>query len=243
MRRLISATIAVSVMLPMAALARQTKIIPGETKTVTATVESIEQATRSLTLKGPEGNYVTMTVPVTATRFDSHQGRRHLDGHVLRESDSPAEAGRGDGRRYRRREGDAAEAGARPGGTAATQRTITATITAIDPSVPVDHLLGTEQLEVHLAGRGHESAEQGQGRRSRRHHVDAGAARLVRRTRRNRLIRRQTESCERMSGARRLVPSGYWSIEDAQLALDRALSDLDTIPSIDPTIVGFARTR
>ena len=30
------------------------------------------------------------------------------------------------------------------------------------------------------------------------------------------------------------------SIEDAQLALDRALSELDTIPSIDPTIVGFA---
>jgi len=29
------------------------------------------------------------------------------------------------------------------------------------------------------------------------------------------------------------------SIEDAQLALDRALSDLDTIPSFDPTIVGF----
>ena len=30
------------------------------------------------------------------------------------------------------------------------------------------------------------------------------------------------------------------SIEEAQLALDRALSELDTIPSIDPTIVGFA---
>jgi signal transduction histidine kinase len=30
------------------------------------------------------------------------------------------------------------------------------------------------------------------------------------------------------------------SIEDAQLALDRALSELDAIPSVDPHIVGFA---
>jgi len=36
---------------------------PGEAVTVTATVEAIERGTRSLTLKGPEGKLVTITVP------------------------------------------------------------------------------------------------------------------------------------------------------------------------------------
>ena len=136
MRRLISATIAVSVMLPMAALARQTKTITGETKTVTATVEAIEQATRTLTLKGPEGNYVTLTVPVTATRFDSIKvgdtlTARYYESLILRLKPEGEKGVDTDAAKV-----TPADSGARPGGTAATQRTITATITAIDPAVP-----------------------------------------------------------------------------------------------------------
>jgi hypothetical protein len=49
----------------------ESKTIPGERRTVKATVEAIEKATRSLTLKGPEGNYVNVTVPEEVKRFDS----------------------------------------------------------------------------------------------------------------------------------------------------------------------------
>jgi hypothetical protein len=49
----------------------KSKTIPGERRTVKATVEAIEKATRSLTLKGPEGNYVNVTVPEEVKRFDS----------------------------------------------------------------------------------------------------------------------------------------------------------------------------
>ena len=157
MRRLISATIAVSVMLPMAALARQTKTITGETKTVTATVEAIEQATRTLTLKGPEGNYVTLTVPVTATRFDSIKVGDTLTAPVLRESHPPVEAGRGEGRRYRRGESDAGRfrgATRRHGGDPADDYRDDH---GDRSGGPVHHVLGTEQLEIHLAGRGQEA--------------------------------------------------------------------------------------
>jgi hypothetical protein len=137
MKRLIVAMMTMAVVVPSVAVARdQTKVIPGETKTVTATVESIEKATRSLTLKGPEGNYVTMTVPQSATRFDALKvgdvlTATYYESLILRLK-APGEAAV---------DTDAAKVtpstgGTRPGGTAATQRTITATITAIDPNVP-----------------------------------------------------------------------------------------------------------
>jgi hypothetical protein len=49
----------------------ESKTIPDERRTVNAKVEAIEKATRSLTLKGPEGNYVNVTVPEEVKRFDS----------------------------------------------------------------------------------------------------------------------------------------------------------------------------
>ena len=137
MRRLIGAAAAMSVMLPMGALARpQTKVIPGETKTVTATVEAVEKATRSLTLKGPEGNYVTLTVPDSVTRFDSIKvgdtlTARYYESLILRLKPPGEKAVDTDATKVTPTEGRAL-----PGGTAATQRTITATITAIDPTVP-----------------------------------------------------------------------------------------------------------
>ena len=137
MRRLISATLAMSVMVPMGALARpQTKVIPGETKTVTATVEAVEKATRSLTLKGPEGNYVTLTVPESVTRFDSIKvgdtlTAKYYESLILRLKPEGEKAVDTDAAAV-----TPADGRTRPGGTMATQRTITATITAIDPTVP-----------------------------------------------------------------------------------------------------------
>ena len=71
MKRLTGTVLTLAAVVSLAATATaQTKVIPGEEKTATATVESIEASTRTLTLKGPEGNYVTMTVPETVKKFD-----------------------------------------------------------------------------------------------------------------------------------------------------------------------------
>src|SRR6478672_11627011 len=51
--------------------AAQSKTIPGVSKTIQATVEAVEPSTRTLTLKGPEGNYVTLSVPKDVTKFDA----------------------------------------------------------------------------------------------------------------------------------------------------------------------------
>jgi hypothetical protein len=48
-----------------------TKTLTGEQKTVTATVEAIERATRVLTLKEQNGEYTEVSVPTDVKRFDT----------------------------------------------------------------------------------------------------------------------------------------------------------------------------
>jgi hypothetical protein len=114
----------------------QTKVIPGEMKTATATVEAIEASTRTLTLKGPEGNYVTLTVPESVTKFDAIKvgdtlTAKYYDSLIIRlkpEGEKATDTVATDV--------TPAEGATKPAGTMGAQRTITATITAIDPSVP-----------------------------------------------------------------------------------------------------------
>jgi hypothetical protein len=133
MKRFIGVLAAVAVMVPAARMAMaQTKTITGETKTVTATVEAIESASRTLTLKMPDGTFVMTTVPETVTRFPEIKvgdaiTARYYENVVLRVK-KPGE-----------KAVDATSTARTPagtGGTVARQRTITATITAIDRSVP-----------------------------------------------------------------------------------------------------------
>ena len=113
----------------------QTKTLPGEMKTETATVEAIDHARREVTLKEANGLYSTIEVPADNKKFDSIKvgdkvTARYYDNVVIRlkqpgEKDVDTDSA-------------AVTAGskAKPGGTAATQRTITATITAIDMKIP-----------------------------------------------------------------------------------------------------------
>ena len=132
MKKFAAAVIAVALLAPLAALASaQTKTLPGETKTVTATVEAIEASTRTVTLKGPQGNYVDVVAPPEMTKFSAIKvgdkvTARYYENIVLsvqRPGQKPVDT-------------DATAVtkgtGAKPGATASTQRTITATITAID---------------------------------------------------------------------------------------------------------------
>ena len=113
----------------------QSKSIPGDAVTITATVEAIDAATRTLTVKNTDGTYEPITVPRNMTRFSEIKvgdtiTARFYNNVVIRKK--PA----GEAAVDTSKDALTPGAGAKPGATAATQRTITATITAIDPKVP-----------------------------------------------------------------------------------------------------------
>ena len=136
MKRFSAGLIAAALLLlPAQAVHAQTKTLPGDMVTVTATVEAIDASTRTVTLKGPKGNFVDVVAPESVAKFSEIKvgdqlTARYYDNVVLRvkhpgetsvDSDSTAVTGTG---------------GTKPGATAAKQRTITATITEIDATVP-----------------------------------------------------------------------------------------------------------
>jgi hypothetical protein len=112
-----------------------TKTLTGERMTASATVEAIERTTRMITLKKQNGEYTDVTVPadvkrfdtlkvgdkITATYYENIVLRLKLPGEKAQDTDSTSVT---------------PSAGAKPGGTGANQRTITATITQIDPKIP-----------------------------------------------------------------------------------------------------------
>jgi hypothetical protein len=105
--------------------------IPGEMTTTTGVVEAIDHTQRVLTVRDTDGNFVAIDVPEGAERFDevkvgdSISVRYYDTVSVRRKPDSEPDV-------------DSASVGATPteggaiGGTVATQRTITATVAAID---------------------------------------------------------------------------------------------------------------
>src|SRR4029077_14070147 len=116
------------------AAAQVTKTLSGETKVMTATGESIERASREITVKKADGTYEAIYVPAAIKRFDTLKigdriTAKYYETMVLRMT-PPGQ-----------KNTDTASEGlvrtdGRPSGTASHQQTITATITAIDPAVP-----------------------------------------------------------------------------------------------------------
>ena len=136
MKRVVVGTIAAAVLVSMAQTATaQTKTVASETRVESATVEAVEAASRTLTLKKPDGTYVVTVAGADIARFaEIKVGQkvnvRYIDNVVVRlkkpgepDVDTAAKATTGAG-------------GALPGGTRAKQRTITAAITAIDMNMP-----------------------------------------------------------------------------------------------------------
>jgi hypothetical protein len=124
-----------SAMLLAATAFGQTKTLTGKIEVVTGTVEAIQADTRIITVKGPKGNYVDMEVPKESKKFANLKvgdkgTARYYENLILRLK-APGE-----------KEPNTSETaltpslGSKPGGTFATQRTITAVIDAIDPKVP-----------------------------------------------------------------------------------------------------------
>jgi Cu/Ag efflux protein CusF len=113
----------------------QVKEIPGEKVSASGTVEAIDHASRVLTLKDEDGEFVTVDVPadakrfaeikvgdkVTATYYDNVTVRLKKPGEAPVNTDTAAVT---------------PGTGAKPGATVASQRTMTATVEAIDPKIP-----------------------------------------------------------------------------------------------------------
>ena len=116
------------------AAAQVTKTIQGETKIVTTTVEAIDHTRRVVTAKKPDGTYEDFYVPPSFTRFDTLKvgdkvTAKYYENMVL-QLKAP---GTGD---VDKEAGAVTRAQGTTGATSAHQRTITATITAIDQKVP-----------------------------------------------------------------------------------------------------------
>jgi hypothetical protein len=136
MKRFVVGIIAAAVLVSMARTAMaQTKTVSAEMRTETATVEAIEASTRTVTLKKPDGTFVTTVAGPDIKRFEEIKvgdkvNARYYETVVVRlqrpgepEVDSKSKA-------------TTPSEQVLPGGTRAKQRTITATIAAIDMNTP-----------------------------------------------------------------------------------------------------------
>jgi hypothetical protein len=116
------------------ALQAQSKTVPGETKTLTVSVESIESSNREVTVKKPDGTYDVFYVPSGIKRFDALKvgdkvtARYYENVVITLKRAGEAAKNSSNAATTRSQEGTA--------GTSARQRTITATITAVDMNVP-----------------------------------------------------------------------------------------------------------
>jgi hypothetical protein len=135
-RLMLAALAAAALVWPLTGRAlAQSKTLTGDTKVVTATIEAIERGTRSVTLKEDNGEYVTITVPPEVAKFDAMNVGdtitvRYYDNIVVRLKAPGEKAEDSD------TAGLTGTTGTKPGGTGAKQRTITATITQLDPKIP-----------------------------------------------------------------------------------------------------------
>jgi hypothetical protein len=134
MKRILAGVLAAAVIFPAIAGA-QIKTVPGETITATATVTAIDSATRLVTLKKANGEMVFVVAPPEIKRFSeikvgdtiTAKYTENMTLRVMKPGEPAVNSATG---------GVSAGTGANPSGTISAQRSVTATITAIDPAAP-----------------------------------------------------------------------------------------------------------
>jgi Cu/Ag efflux protein CusF len=134
MKRLVVGLVAAAGLVAMAHTAMaQSKTVRSEMRTETGTIEAIEASSRTLTLKKADGTFVTTVAGPDIKRLEELKlgdtvNVRYYENVIVRvkrpgESDVVSSA-----------KGTTGSEQVLPGGTRAKQVTITATITAIDPT-------------------------------------------------------------------------------------------------------------
>ena len=136
MKRFVVRIMAAAALMSVAQMAMaQSKTVTSQMRTETAVVEAIDAPTRTVTLKKADGTYATITAGPDIKRFAEIKvgdkvNARFYENVVVRmkrpgEPDVDTSSG-----------GTTGSQQVLPGGTRATQRTVSATITAIDPKTP-----------------------------------------------------------------------------------------------------------
>jgi hypothetical protein len=136
MKRLVVGLVAAAGLVAMAHPAvAQSKTVRSEMRTETGTIEAIDAASRTLTIKKADGTFVTTVAAPDIKRFDELKmgdtiNVRYYDNVIIRVK-QPGESEVLSGVK-----GTTGSEQVLPGGTRAKQVTITATITDIDPAAP-----------------------------------------------------------------------------------------------------------
>ncbi len=136
MKRFVVGLMAAGVLVSVAQTAMaQAKTVYSEMRTETGVVEAVEASTRTVTLKKPDGTFVSTVAGPDIKRFSEIKvgdkiTARYYDNVVVRLKRPGEPEG------YSASQATTPSAQTLPGGTKAKQINITATITAIDPSVP-----------------------------------------------------------------------------------------------------------
>ena len=113
----------------------QVRTLPTQSVNLSGTVETIDKEKRVVNIKTPDGKFETVDVPPGAKRFDelkvgdkvSITYNNTVSARLKPPGEPPVNTATGT---------TTAGQGERPGGTAAVERTMTATITGIDKSAP-----------------------------------------------------------------------------------------------------------
>ena len=136
MKRFVAGLSAAAVVVSMAhTVMAQSKTVKSEMRTETGVVEAVEASTRTITLKKADGTFVTTVAGPDIKRLEELKlgdtvNVRYYENVIVRvkrpgESDVVSSA-----------KGTTGSEQVLPGGTRAKQVTVTATITAIDPTAP-----------------------------------------------------------------------------------------------------------
>jgi len=135
MQKQMMATAAVVMAATVATGFAQSKTVPVKMEVITATVDSIDRGARQVTVKKSDGKHEVFYVPASVKRFDSLKvgdqiTAKHYENIVLQVK-APGEPDSDKNNRNVVTRSEQSVAG-----TMAHQRTITATIAAIDPKAP-----------------------------------------------------------------------------------------------------------
>ena len=136
MKTMVVAVVAATVLVSTAPAAMaQAKTVSSEMKTETGTIEAVEAQTRTVSIKKADGTFVSVVAGPDISRFAELKVGQKINvryyENVVVLLKKPGEPDTDSGSRA-----TTGSAQALPGGTKARQRTITATITAIDPNAP-----------------------------------------------------------------------------------------------------------
>jgi hypothetical protein len=121
----------------------------AQTVKLTATITAIDKATRDVTLKGPEGNEVTVTVGPDVKNFANMKVGDQVDAQYAEAV--TLELKKGGGQKVERTEQTAvkgAKPGEQPAGVVGRQVTIVADVIAVDPAKQTVTLRGPKRTVI-----------------------------------------------------------------------------------------------